>query len=55
MLSSIWRARHPGENRGSIPIPLTWIPFSNGMTDTWIPAGVILSSRRAGMTNFRFA
>ena len=20
-------------NGGSIPIPLTWIPFSNGMTD----------------------
>jgi hypothetical protein len=25
--------RHPGENRGPFPSPLTWIPFSNGMTD----------------------
>ena len=25
------RFRHPGENRG--PAPMSWIPFSNGMTD----------------------
>ena len=25
--------RHPGQNRGPSPSSLTWIPFSNGMTD----------------------
>jgi len=41
------------------PVPLTWIPFFNGMTDAvrHLDAGRSLSldCRRAGMTNFHFA
>jgi hypothetical protein len=33
MFPSFRLYRHPGENRGPSLFPLTWIPFSNGMTD----------------------